>query len=402
LTLNLGVRFDHTGGDVPEIDQLDTHNEEKTGLTFDGVPDLITFNNVAPRVGFTVKLDNVGKTVAKASYGRYTGVLRTGMFDSISRGNTTSAAFSYNRATGRYDIPYYTVNPNSNYAIDPDLTNQYTDQFFVGIERELLPDLGLDLSYVRKEEDNFIRLADLGGVYAPRPFVDTFGGVTQTLTVYNRTSPSAQSRFTVTNRDDFRQSYDAIIVQANKRYSNRWTAQSSYTWQRSFGYTRGGHGAGAQGFSNLGPNGFGRDPNDVINAYGRLPSDAVHAIKISGAYLAPRGITLGVRYGFNTGRPYSRQISVRGLSQGVRTVMAEPSGSYRLPTVNDLQVRLEKDFSFATSHRVRLSLDILNILNTTQVVSLRNNSSTSGEALFGQPTSVTAPRLAMVGIRYEF
>jgi outer membrane receptor protein involved in Fe transport len=401
VTLNLGVRYDWTTGDVPSVDQLDNQNSNPTGKSFGGISDLIAFNNWSPRVGATVKLDDVGKTVAKASYGRYQGVLRTGMFQAISRGNTVTNALLYDPVTRVFDTPFYSVNPNSNYAVDPNLTNQYTNQFFVGLERELVSDLGLDILYIHKKEHNFIRLADVRGVYVPQPFVDTFSGVTQTLTVFNRASPSSQSLYEVTNRTDFRQDYDSVIVQANKRFSKRWTAQTSYTWQRSFGYTRGNQGATAQSFSALGPTGFGRDPNDVINAYGRLPSDAVNAVKVSGSYQAPYGLTLGIRYGVSTGRPYSRLITVRGLRQGNRTVIAEPSGTYRLPTINDLQVRVEKDLAVVGAQRLRLSLDALNLLNTIPVVTLRNNSSTAGAA-FGQALSVLSPRQVMLGARYEF
>ena len=86
-------------------------------------------------------------------------------------------------------------------------------------------------------------------------------------------------------------------------------------------------------FGYLGTGGFGRDPNDLTNAFGRLPSDQTHAIRISSSAQLPLDFSLGVRYGYTTGRPYSRQITVRGLSQGVRTVLAEPSGSHFLPSV---------------------------------------------------------------------
>src|SRR5207237_322885 len=123
-----GVRYDHTGGDVPDMAQLNAHLES-TGKTFAGIPDLITWNDVSPRVGATLKLDKPGKTVAKISWGRYYGKLISPMFENISPGNTQINALYYNPRTASFDIPGGVFfNPKANYGIDPNLRNQWTDQ----------------------------------------------------------------------------------------------------------------------------------------------------------------------------------------------------------------------------------------------------------------------------------
>jgi len=403
ITLNLGVRFDHTTGSIPDVDQPDSSLEGTTGVTFPGLGELISFNDVSPRLGITVTLDESAKTVAKASYGRFYGKLLGNMFRNASEGNTSFGAFFFNPATGAYDIPYYSVDPNISYGIDSGLSNQFTDQFYVGLEREVLPDLGLEVSYIHKEEGNFIRVEDVRGQYAQIPFTDTFQGQTQTLQVFNRVSPSAQSLFQVTNRDDFDHKYDSFTVQAYKRFSQNWQLHGSYQWQEGLGFTSGSLGIGAQSFSGLGPRSFGRDPNDLTNAYGRLPSDSTHNFKLSATYAAPKGFHIGVRYSYESGRPYSRVINVTGLRQGVRPVQAEPRASYFLPALNEFQVRIDKDFMLGDGgQKLRLSLDIFNVFNVDTYTSVRNNSSETGDADFGQSLAVVVPRRAMVGIRFEF
>jgi Carboxypeptidase regulatory-like domain/TonB dependent receptor-like, beta-barrel/TonB-dependent Receptor Plug Domain len=403
MTLNLGLRFDHTSGSIPEVQQLDNSLNNSTGVTFPAKSGLITFNTVSPRVGVTFTLDKGAKTVAKASYGRYYGKLVGNMFANASPGNTSLAAYLFDATTDAYDIPFYTVNPNRQFAIDPDLKNQYTDQFFVGLEREIMPDLGVDLSFIHKKEHGFIRVDDVAGDYAEVPFVDTFQGNTQTLQVFNRTSPSAQSLYQVTNRDDFRQNYDSFAIQAYKRFSQRWQLQGSYQWQKGEGYTSGSTGIGSQAFSTLSPSSFGRDPNDLINAYGRLPTDSTNNMRLSATYSAPKGFHIGARYSYESGRPYARVINVTGLKQGVRRVQAETRGSYALPAVNEFQVRVDKDFMFGTGpQRLRLSIDIYNLFNADTFTDVRNNSSDTGDANFGQALAILPPRRAMVGIRFEF
>ena len=72
-----------------------------------------------------------------------------------------------------------------------------------------------------------------------------------------------------------------------------------------------------------------------------------------------------------------------------------------MPSTNNFQIRLYKDFRFTADRRLRVSLDLINVFNVDTPVNVRNNSS-QGEALFGQSLEVFAPRRAMVGFRIEF
>ncbi len=402
LTANLGVRFDHTSGSIPETDQLDQKLEDPTGVVYPGVPDVIQFDHVSPRLGLNFVLDRSGKTVAKASYGRYYGKLITNMFDNLSPGNTSVEALLFNPDSGEFDIPFYDVNFNSNFDVDDNLRNQYTDQFMVGVERQLAPDFGLQAMFVYKTEDDFIRVEDVRSTFEPLPYEDTFEGETQTLTVFDRVSPASEALYLVTNRDDFDQSYKSFILQANKRWSGSWQLNGSYEWQRGVGYSgvQAGRFPGAlQNAGSLNQNSFGADPNDLTNAYGRLPSDSTHIMKVTSTYEAPWGIHAAVRLRFEQGRPYGRAINVRGLSQGRREVLAEPRGEYQLDNIYDVGIRLDKDFSFGENKRLRLSLDIFNLLNSDAVTAVPNNSSQEN---FGVPTAIVFPRQAMVGVRFEF
>jgi hypothetical protein len=264
-----------------------------------------------------------------------------------------------------------------------------------------MPDLGVEVAYIRKLEHDFIRLRDARAVYAPQPFEDTFRGQSQTMTVFNRVSPSSESLFQVTNRNDFDQDYNSVILSAYKRLSGSWQLHGSYQWQEARGYAGGGLSIGSQAFSGLGPGGFGRDPNDVTNAFGRFASDSTHSLKANLTLQLPYDFHVALRESFETGRPYGRLVSVRGLRQGTRNILAEPRGTYELPSTHNFQIRVDKDFRFANQRRLRLSVDVINVFNADTPVLARNNSS-QGEALFGQTLEVFAPRRALVGLRVEF
>jgi outer membrane receptor protein involved in Fe transport len=391
VTLNLGVRYDRSLGDIPSTDQLDPTFATSVGA-YAGVSDVITFSNTSPRLGVAVKLDDTGKTVAKASFGRYYARLNTGLFTAIAPGGPVSQTYDWNPKTGKYDTLFSTSDPKQNQTIDPNLTNEYDDQFFIGLEREILPDLGVNVSYIKKKEQNFIRGQDIGSRFAARTIVDTFSG--QPLTVFNRTTPASQVLVEPTNRDDFRQRYDSVVLQAYKRLSHRWQLQASYQWEKSEGYS-----TGATTSAQSGPGTFGSDPNQLINAYGRFPTDSTHSIRVSSTVELPYQIQLAIRSVYESGRPYGRLITARGLAQGTVNLLAQPRDAFELSGRNDLGIRIGKDFTIGT-RTLRLSLDVQNLFNSDTPLSIDNNSSHT--ATYLQSTSIFLPRRAILGVRYNF
>jgi outer membrane receptor protein involved in Fe transport len=87
LTFNLGVRYDHSNGGNHETPRRDDQFNE-LDTTFPAQPDLMTFDNVAARLGVTFKIN--AKTVAKAGYGRYYAQMSPGDLSRNSPGNSVS------------------------------------------------------------------------------------------------------------------------------------------------------------------------------------------------------------------------------------------------------------------------------------------------------------------------
>jgi outer membrane receptor protein involved in Fe transport len=303
LTLNLGLRFDNVRGDVPEMTSEATLDGIKGAsfsppvVSYPGIPDLISFNTFAPRAGLTYRLGKSGRTVLKSGYGRFYGKLTSLMFSGVSPGGAVTYVREINPATGQYDIPVSVTDPKLNFAVDSGLNNQYTDQFSVGVEQQVADRTGVAVSFVYKNEGEFVRLRDNRGTYVPRDIVDTFEGNSQVITVQNLTSGVGSQLFTVSNRGDLDQSFKSVVIEVNRRFSNNIQAQSSYTWQDSKAFGSGSvTGSTQQDFSNLSPTaGYGRDPNDTLNAFGPTATNATHAVKLSATYVAMWGIQVGGR-----------------------------------------------------------------------------------------------------------
>lgn len=413
LTLNLGVRFDHTTGDIPSLDSqttligIDTEAPSSpTNVTYPGVSHLISVNSFSPRLGFTIRLDESGRTVLKGNYGRFYGKLATSMFNSASPGNTPSDTERWNPATSKYDIQQSLVNNQINFGVDPGLRNQYTDQVFFGVERQIMANTGIDLEFIYKKEGDFIRMQDARGTYAATVVNALLpNGTTTPITAYNSTSPSAQSLFQVVNRTDFNQDFKSFVFQMNRRLSGSWQALASYTYQNSKAYGSGAiSGNTQQDFSSLSSTGgFGRTPNDLVNAYGPTATNSPNSVKLSTTYKAPLDINFGLRYSYEQGRPYGPLYIVRGFRQGSVTVLSEPRGSFTLPATNDFQVRVDKNFQLPKAQRIRLSMDVFNVFNAATVLTLQNNVSQATAANpFGQTLTIVRPRSVQFGVRYQF
>jgi hypothetical protein len=305
------------------------------------------------------------------------------LVQNLAPGNTTSSTYRYNPATRAYDILLSRTDPRANLAIDPDLTNQYTDQLSVGIERELMTNLGVNVSFIYKRERNLIGSRDPLTQYGnPVTVIDTFEGQTQTFQVYNRITPASVNLNMTANRPDSYQNYRSVVFQAHKRFSQHWSLQSSYQWQRQTGITT------------------SDNPNAMINAFERASTDSTHAIKASATFELPYGVNLGVRESYETGRPIPRTITVRGFTQGNVNITAAARGVYLLPALNDLQFRLDKDFRFSGRQRLRLSVDLFNVFNVDTPINVQQNSTQT--LAFLTPTDIFLPRRAQIGVRYEF
>src|SRR5204863_6216116 len=132
----------------------------QTGQTINGLGRMFTWNKVSPRGGVNVKLTNDGKTVLRATVGRYYRPIVLNDFSNVFPGVAVSTLARYNPATKAYDQIISVTDPRSNIAVDPNMDAPYTDQYSIGIDRELVRNVAFSASYVRKNARNQIGWVD--------------------------------------------------------------------------------------------------------------------------------------------------------------------------------------------------------------------------------------------------
>jgi len=117
LTINAGVRFDHSRAISQDLKATDVAGHE-TGEIIRGLGTLYTWNVVSPRLGVTERLTADGRTILRASYGRFNQGVLTGEISPIHPGVTPITTKQFDAATGGYTQLVSVVDPKINLLLD--------------------------------------------------------------------------------------------------------------------------------------------------------------------------------------------------------------------------------------------------------------------------------------------
>jgi hypothetical protein len=394
LTVNAGVRFDHSRAISQDLRALDREGRE-TDEIVRGLGTLYTWNVWSPRLGVTMKLTDDGRTVLRGSYGRFTQGVLTGEVAPFHPAATPITTSTLDRATGRSTT--VVVDPKRNLQLDPGTRAPRTDEYSIGVDREVGRSLAVAIAYVRKDGSKFTGWTDVGGQYRE----ESRSPDGRALPVFVIVNSTADRRFLLTNPAGYSLRYDGLVLAVEKRRSRGWQAFGSHTWSRASGLqaSSGTTAAGSQVSTIAGAPFlvFGQDPNSLTNARGRLPNDRPHMFRMMGSVDVPRtGLVVAANMQHLSGKPWAATAQI-ALPQGDQRILLERRGSRRLSSQTLVDLRVSKTFRLGGTRSVELLVDVLNALNdtaeeglTTDVLSSRN---------FGQPSVFIDPRRAMLGVR---
>ena len=158
-------------------------------------------------------------------------------------------------------------------------------------------------------------------------------------------------------------SYNGLVTAIEKRRAHGWQAFGSYTYSTTVGLqaSSGATAAAAQSSTVALPNGpFGRDPNDLTNAAGRLPNDRPHVFRAMASAEVPKtGMVIAANLQCFSGKPWAATTLLDLPQNSQQRVLIETRGTRRLSSQSLLDVRLFGAFS-SRAGRVELLLDVLN------------------------------------------
>lgn len=415
LTLNLGARFAHQWVIVPK------QNESEGPQTIGG----ITFNrsinasfspmkwtSIDPRLGLNFDITGDGRTLLKASYGRYTQALRANL---NSRFNPNGLAYGVFLVAPDLtplfpvSVTYQTI-AKIEYG-DHKVGRPYTDEITVGLERDFTKNWSAGIRYVKKwgrknvwdvnaaqlDIDRLMNDEELVWTnWDPVSFVDPTDGQQKAFWSQKQILPVDMYFLNVpgANRD-----FDGLELTLTKRYSKRWFMMASYVLGKLKGLLDSGY-MQSDPLSTA----FFQDPNAHVNAVGRLEMDRRHQFKFQGLVNGPWGINVSIFARYLSGARYTRTLNSAQLgvpvAQGQAEIYAEKRGSRGLPGRLTVDFRLEKEFKVNTVS-LGVFADAFNLLNSNK--SIEDYVYSNNPALpFGEMLRIENPRILRLGARVSF
>ncbi len=412
LTISGGVRWERVEGYLPAQSSPPSQYLPGETRSFPEIRDIINWKNAAPRVSLVYDLFGDGKTAIKAAAGRYFYQISTDTPNTVNKNFSSSATYNWNDSN--HDLQFTpnefgTLLSRSGAAItsiDPNVKRPTTDEFLVGVDRELFPNLKFSIVGTYRRERNV-----MGDVNVGIPF-DTYHLVTRpdlgsdglagtaddgVLQVWDQ-DPATRGKdaLLTTNSEDLNQEYKGLELSANKRFSDNWQMLIGYTYSQTV--------VNAVNVSN---------PNGLINSRGSTAFDRPHIFKVTGSYTFPRDITLSANFHTQSGLPVARTVTY-ALTQGNVTVNATTPGTDRTDPLTTVDLRAAKNFPVGRG-ALEVSLDAFNLLNANTTYNVRTltgriNVNVGGvptgavvnQPQYMSPTAILNPRLVRVGVAYRF
>jgi hypothetical protein len=442
MTITAGLRYDN------QSDGLLAHQEEGIPgvaylppLSTGDVPDVISWNAWSPRVSVTYGLDKDRKTQLRGSYAMFSSQLGNGASSAVDPVTYRYVYFYAEDTNGNkvFDVgEFEQTQENTSYWTgfninDPKDTvfnkiGAYgvprTQEMIIGIDHELFKNFGLSASYTYRYMDNFNWRPLIGvrspmyseaGTYTATGLPD---GSTVTVPYYKITDMSKVPERTqetlgreYVTRDGYHQAFKGFEVTATKRLADKWMARFGFSTNSHTEYFDNRDTAIQDPTANA-TNPY-KDGGIVVVAstgsgksgiYQLLPK---YQFIVNGLYQLPYNIDLGMnfvmRQGF--GQPWFRS-RVPGSSDppltGTKTVLLNTDlTTNRLPTVSTVDFRVGYKIKIKRSS-INIDFDIFNLFNSATELGRQYDYRLTGNTGFNKTLEIMNPRIARIGVRFNF
>jgi Carboxypeptidase regulatory-like domain len=402
LTLNLGFRFDHSNGWMPE--------QSKPGGTYSTArelakTDVFSASRGVWRTGLVYDLFGNGRTALKASASRYAAQIGMNMVQRVHPLQFTNGTRSWDDRNGdripqENELGTFSGFPGltSRYADENGPDWPYSDEFTVGAEHQLMHDFRAGVMYYHRTNRKVIGQSNAKvptSAYTEHsiavPSAPTGPG--GTITFYNLNSAFQGQAFqdnVYDNQDLLDTTYDGVEITASKRMSNRWQLLAGLTLGKNYGGI-------VASTSDL------NDPNFALNfPEGIEGDDSRHAFRLSGSYVAPYEINLSGSFILNDGYPYQSTYNVTRtlfptLTRSSQTVRLTERGDERLPDVAMVDFRVSRTFRFG-DRRITPMIELFNLGNADTITGYNVAVGTA----YLRPTGILSPRILRFGLTMDF
>jgi len=337
---------------------------------------------LAPRIGVAYDLTGDGRTRAHVYYGRFYDSGFLAVSDLLHQRSQGYSLYYWDAEAGDWsDDAAFSV--SSSNPIHADLKNPWSDEFDLGLSRDLGQGWALDLTFTYEysqnhwedDEVNLIWNADGTEVIGYR------NGVNEAI-------------YRIRTPDEAFVEYTSLEVAFSRQFTDRFFMMGSYTWSRAYG-------------TSDDYNISGVFDNPALERYevGYLSYDTPHNLKVLGTFRDPEalqisnafqlGYILGWNYRIESGSPY-RPVTYNAYYDDWVNYETTLDGTYRLPAYSRMDLKAGLTLA-AGPTTWDLTAELFNVFNDRTVVDVDTT-----DYLFGTPTTRQNPRYFQLGLRGEF
>ena len=268
----------------------------------------LTNNNLAPRVSVSWDPWADGRTKVFATWGRYYDKLFLDTVIGEEGPDTINRYYRYDQfGVSPLGVPTAHIGdsiskaPPSTTQIDRGLSTPYSDEFTLGFEREIAPEVAFSITYVARDFRDQLQDVDINHALRTDPLTGELLDINGRTLGISRIEDNRPDLFihnfffnqVLRVGNSNASEYRAFVLSAVKRLSRRWELQGSYVYSRAFG--------SAEDFNST----LGNDPSTVESEYGALGFDQRHVVKLSTTVFLPGDWQLGFSGSWSSGLPYS-------------------------------------------------------------------------------------------------
>ena len=370
LTFNVGIRYDNQ--------QI---------FSSDGTRQINLTGSWAPRFGFTWDPTKDNKTKVFGSFGYFYEQIPMDLVIRSYSSERQPVIYNFDPTSTVPDVNAATIIGDTsaisqgggkilggfNDITDANLKGQYLREGVFGVERELIPTFAVGARYIYRDLPRVVEdfLCDTEGDYCVgNPTVGTMANLISLDYGSQFPAPKAQ------------RIYRSVQVDATKRFSDNWTLLASYVYSTLKGNYDGLFAPYTQPRGSADPNisalydyydffTAGRVINGVsqpITSSGYLSNDRRSVAKLSGVYVTPFNLSVGLVTYYQTGTPISR-IGFSDAYTRPEFFLQTRGSEGRVPASYDADLHLGYPLQIGPASLTFL-VDVFNILNTQRVIAV--------------------------------
>ena len=454
FTMNFGVRWDlqSAKNNPATVSGNASFPNVVPDLVYDGdASNMLEWSTWSPRIGMSYALNESRKTILRANYALYGGLLSFGDVSEINPISWGALAYPWNDTNGdrfaqpgevdfagglSYSYGVNLSNPGSASSpnrLDQDYKSSSLNEFVVGLDHELTPGLALGVAYTWRHGSDYAQRLRLAGNcdmatatlgscptmgpnnYTARAPVSA-NGFTTTASQPDAALVTAGSGGRIrTNRADYGTTFNGLEFTLTKRLSNRWMTRMAFSWND---WVENFDGTPTTFLGN--PSRTETDPlldggQVALLSGGSGKASFYSSVKwqfyANGLWQGPWGVDLSAGLFGKQGGPYPIDVRTSygqdGTLNGLATAEVDTN---RLSDIWNLDLRLAKTFNFGRGSGLTLSAEWFNSLNSDYILSRYRYANSAAfvdtaggaESGVGRIEEVISPSIFRMGVRLFF